>query len=543
MPYGTDLSKLIACYSTNADSVWIGSEEQNSGVSVNDFRNPVVYRLKTETGFFDWTVKVTTSEPGGKDESLRFTSFNIPGEGGMVGKDLNTIYIAVKDGTSLGSLVPTFTTNAEKVYVGTAEQTSGITANNFSRDVVYKFESDSGTNEITVKTFQFSLPALFISTQIPTSAINKENWAGGATAVLFDSMTGSIDILGVDDSAENIAVNEIKGRGNSTWGYPKKPYTIKLDKKESILGMPKDKRWNLLANWMDRTDMRNDIALELARRSPGLAWSSKGQFVEFVLNGKHNGNYYLCEHIKIAKDRVNITGYDEDEPAAPNEIGYLFELDTYFDEANKFRSAALNLPVNVKDPDVEGFDLTYIAGWFNALETKITSVNIAATNYKDYLDIDSFIDWYLVHEMTSIWEPNHPKSSYMYKDAESAADNKIHAGPCWDFDYDTFTPGKANSWIIKDAIWYKYLFKDPAFVARLKEKWNAQKSLYDDVAASYIDEMASKIKTSVSVDKGLWPCTSTVNGDEKMEFSDAVNRIKTSLQNKIAFMNTAIGKM
>ena len=538
MPFGTDLTQLTASYSTNALQVLVGSKEQSSGVTINDFSQPVTYRLKSSFGYNDWTVTVTLGPEPGKDPSLKFTSFTVQG-GGMVSSDGNTIMVAVKSGTNLTSLVPTFTTNADKVYVKTKEQVSGVTANDFSGNVVYKLESEAGINEITVRTIQLGLPALFIKTSAPASTITKDDWMGGTSAVLFDSGTGTVDILGAADDAESIAVNEIKGRGNTTWNYPKKPYTIKLAKKESILGMPKDKRWNLLANWMDRTNMRNDIAFQLARVSPGLDWTPNGRYVELFMNGEHKGNYYLCEHIKISKDRVNITGYDEEAPAPANEIGYLFELDTYFDEANRFRSS-LNLPVNVKDPDAEGFDLTYISGWFNALESKLKSANMASTDYKDYLDIDSFVDWFLVHEMTSIWEPNHPKSSYMYKNSELAADNKIHAGPCWDFDYDTFTPGKTNAWIIKDAIWYKYLFKDPAFVSRLKQKWAAQKSAYSNVAANYIDSVASMIRASVSVDKKMWPCTSTVNGDEQLGFSDAVARVKQSLQAKITFMDNAI---
>ncbi len=475
MPYGTDLSKLKAGFTTNAVSVTVGSVEQVSGVTENDFRNPVTYRLQSGLNYNDWTVNVTAATPGGKDESLKFTSFTIPGEGGMVGTDGNTMYIAVKAGTSLSALVPTFTTNADKVTVGSAEQTSGETANNFSNDVLYRLETATGYNEITVKTFQFGLPALFVNTPVATSSITKDDWVGGTTAVIFDSATGEVDLLGAKDDAEDKAVNQFKGRGNSTWGYAKKPYTIKLDKKESILGMPKDKRWNLLANWMDRTDMRNDIAFQLARVSPGLDWTPRGKHVELVLNWKHNGNYYLCEHIKIAEDRVNITAYDEKKPAPANEIGYLFELDTYFDEANKFRS------------------------------------------------------------------------SYMYKDSELADDSKIHAGPCWDYDYDTFTPGRSKSWVIKEGIWYKYLFKDPAFKARLKEKWNAQKSDYSAIASTYIDQLASQISSSVAVDKKMWPLSAheagKVNGDQNMSFDDAVKRMKTSLKTKIDFMNTAINNM
>ena len=73
--------------------------------------------------------------------------------------------------------------------------------------------------------------------------------------------------------------------------------------------MPKHKRWVLLANWMDRTLLRNDVAFEMARRV--MDWAPRGQFVELYLNGVHQGNYYLCEQIKVDKNRVNIDELDK----------------------------------------------------------------------------------------------------------------------------------------------------------------------------------------------------------------------------------------
>lgn len=439
--------------------------------------------------------------------------------------------VCVPAGTNLTNLVACFSTTADKVCIGETEQTSGSTANDFSSVVTYTLWKNKKYNNIKIKVYDFPLPVMWIETPGNAKITSKNTWMEGATAKLYSS--GTLTPLGV---------TQIKGRGNTTWGYPKNPYTIKLDKKAAILGMPKDKRWNLLANWMDRTDMRNDVALQLARVSPGLDWTSRGKFVELIMNGKHVGNYYLCEHIKIAEDRVNITAIDEDAAKAGDPVdltgGYLMEFDTYFDEANKFRSS-LNLPVNLKDPDwTTGFSKTYIQNWINGLEGKLTAVDISGTDYKDYLDIDSYIDWWFVHEMAKNGEPNHPKSSYMYKDKETATDNKIHAGPCWDFDWGTFTP--STSWNVKNAIWYSYLFKDPAFVARVKEKWNAQKAAYDAVASTYIDAVATEIKESVAADKTLWPCTSTVNGDKDLSFDDAVARLKSSLQAKIAWMDSQI---
>jgi len=441
------------------------------------------------------------------------------------------ISVCVPAGTDLTNLTATFsTTSADRVCVGGVEQVSGTTVNDYSSVVTFTLWKDKRHNDYKVKVYDNSLPTMWIETPDHADIRSKSTWMDGASVELYAD--GALVELKNPTS--------VRGRGNTTWECSKKPYTIKFDKKTAILGMPKDKRWNLLANWFDTTDMKNDVALQLGRVSPGLDWTPRGEYVELILNGRFLGNYYLCEHIKIAKDRVNITAIDEEAAGKGEAVdltgGYLLEFDKYYDEVNKFKSS-LNLPVNLKDPDwTTGFSITYIKDWINALEAKLTSDDISATDYQDYLDIDSYIDWWFVYELAGNHEPNTPKSSYMYIDKTSAYDNKIHAGPCWDFDLATFYSSSSSKWVLKNSIWYSYLFKDPAFVARAKEKWNAQKASYQAVADTYIDELAAEIKSSVERDKALWG-----KGFEGGKpFLSHVKGLKTSLSNKIQWMDGQI---
>ena len=138
-------------------------------------------------------------------------------------------------------------------------------------------------------------------------------------------------------------------RGNVSQKMPKKPFAVKLDSKSGVLGMPPHKRWVLLANWSDRTLMRNAIAFETAKYfqdnlSDGLLWNPSGQFVELVYNGVHVGNYYLCEQIKIDENRLDINEpYELPKPGKadkyngmPESYGYLLECDDAYDETVKF---------------------------------------------------------------------------------------------------------------------------------------------------------------------------------------------------------------
>lgn len=377
--------------------------------------------------------------------------------------------------------------------------------------------------------FYDQLPAVYLTTPNGVGIASKDNW-------LKDCY---LRIVNPDGSEDLAAGASFKGRGNSTWGYPKKPYAIKLDSKAAVLGMPKHKRWVLLANWMDRTLLRNSVAFEIARQT-GLEWTPRGTFVEVYLNGRHLGNYYLCEQIKVDKNRVNIA--EMESPDVEGEAvtgGYLMELDTYYDEVNKFRTSVCNLPVNIKEPDEDVLvpaQLNYIRNYMNRVEQVLYGSDFASSrSYTELLDVNSFIDWWLVHELTQNSEPNHPKSSYMHKDRSG----KLKAGPVWDFDWGTFTPAKNDGLRNKDAIWYGRLFQDPAFVAEVQQRWTALKPKFESIL-QFIDMQAGMIKESAEVNSRMWPIGQTVNGDEALSFDDAVKRLRQTYHNRIQTLDAAI---
>lgn len=103
-----------------------------------------------------------------------------------------------------------------------------------------------------------------------------------------------LQIWGENGPESEIMNLTIRGRGNSTWNYPKKPYAIKFSEKQAFLGMPKAKKWVMLANYRDRTLIRNAVAFEIARQTT-LSWTPLGRFADVILNNKFIGNYYICE--------------------------------------------------------------------------------------------------------------------------------------------------------------------------------------------------------------------------------------------------------
>ena len=259
--------------------------------------------------------------------------------------------------------------------------------------------------------------------------------------------------------------------------------------------------------------------------------------MEVVLNGTHLGNYYLCEQIKVDKNRVNVAELketDTEEPAISG--GYLGELDTYYDEINKFRSIHKNLPVNFKEPDEDVLNsqqMNWFCNYFNRIEDILYGAGEGS--YQDYIDVNSFIDWWLVHELTYNTEPNHPKSSYMHKDRNG----KLKAGPVWDFDWATFIPNIDN-FRVNNAIWYGKLFEDPTFVETAIQRWNTLKPGFQSIIP-FINEQAAYIRQSAIVDGNMWPINQDINGDEKMSFDAAVNRLREAYEERINELDRLIG--
>ena len=271
-------------------------------------------------------------------------------------------------------------------------------------------------------------------TNLPTVVINTK----GAQEVTSKEEELSSVVYIVSEEGKKLLATEktgVRGRGNASWNFPKKPYRLKFDEKQQLLDAPaKAKKWTLINNYGDKTLMRNILAFELSRRF-GFAYTPYCHPVDVVLNGEYRGCYQLCDQIEVNKNRVNITEMEPEDVTLPElSGGYLIEVDAYAStEASHFYST-LGTPVTIKSPDDEDIvnaQTRYITDYFNRMENAVFASNFAdpETGYRRYLDLDSFLKHFMVGEMSgntdTYW------SVYMTKDRES---DKFFTGPVWDFD-------------------------------------------------------------------------------------------------------------
>lgn len=458
----------------------------------------------------------------------QFTSFMINNSYAM---NLDKEFISVKlpYGTDVTSLRPEFEVSEGTVSVNGVEVKSYDTFD-FSSPIEFVITGNDGAKYSYIVSIAYSnLPVVYINTKDATPIVSKDEW-------LKDN---NIYITNAGEYSQLYNKSQIKGRGNTTWGYPKKPYAIKLDSKDDVLGMPKHKRWVLLANYVDKTCIRNSIAFEIAKMTDGLEWTPKGEHVDVVINGVFLGNYYLCEQIKIDDDRVNITEMESTDVDAESITGgYLLEIDKNFDEVNKFYSPIRNMPFMIKEPDEETLNaeqFAYIQNHITEVENALYGANSTTEGYLQYIDLDSFIDYWLVYELTGTGEPTHPKSVYMYKDRGG----KIHAGPVWDFDYFTFQP-YYNTWLINtNAVWNDRIINDPATLPVIKQRWNKNRDKLRNIA-SEIDRQYELIKESAEYNSQLWPLSLNVNRDDALSVKDAVVRMRNYYITKFEYMDNYI---
>ena len=348
----------------------------------------------------------------------------------------------------------------------------------------------------------------------------------------------------------------VRLRGNSTQKLPKKPFAIKLTEKQKILGMSSHKRWCLLANWLDRSMIRNLVGFAAAKATTqawkdgnideGIIWNPSGKSVELVFDGHHVGNYLLCEQIKIGGKRLNINDCYEDLqadalPSAYEDCGYLVEFDVMQDETYKGVTSR-GITWQLKDDVLPDDYAAKIRSKIQAIEDAIKGGNYAT--YSQLIDIPSFIDQWLIWELALNREYTEPRSIYGYI---NGGNDKLHAGPVWDFDRGTFqNPDKAyemgssrvkpwNAFLSSSSkvsrsggykedqqpcMWYPLLMDDADFVAAVQARWAVLKP-YLEAVTSEIERLGQENALSWQYESAMWPGTaSALNAGYPSGFSD-----------------------
>lgn len=401
------------------------------------------------------------------------------------------------------------------------------------------------------------IDSIIFGTNIPTIRIDIEDGAEVTSKTDYRNAIISVEGYGAYEDFESQPV-QIRGRGNATWGYPKKPYRLKFEKKQSLCGMKKAKSYVLLANQIDCSLMRNAISMQTARML-GMPFTNTIIPVNLIVNGTYRGSYNLTEKVGINSGSVDI---DE-------ETGIFWEIDSYFDEDYRFKSDIYNLPVMVKDPDIaeialiKGMNPEYLLTlWqvdFNTMERSVWTNEFYITNpdkerpdtgsdWTEYIDITSLANFLLVNDLAWNAEISYPKSTYLYKGAEG---DRYVMGPVWDFDWAYNFPERdaqthSHDYIFDDAErpgsrFFRALWSDGRLREAFKERFEYYRGEILPELLEYIDSYAAYIEVSALQNAERWPEAEfqgigTVYSSEQPK--KTVGDLKQWLLNRVDFIAT-----
>ena len=356
-----------------------------------------------------------------------------------------------------------------------------------------------------------TLPVLYVNTDDNQAIESKEEYLTGSCYFVGNGIEGAEDV----GSAEKPLVLQIKGRGNTTWEYHhKRPYRIKLDKKNSLYGMSKSKHYVLLAHADDWGSpcLKDEAGFELSRRL-GLPYTVRQKAVELVLNGQYQGLYFLAEKIRVDADHVNIVEQKDGE-TDPELItgGWLLEIDNIYGTNQVKIHESDQYPVMRVTPDtpeeLSAEQREYITTLLTTVNDAIYTEDKSSTEWEKYIDIDALARYYLVYEINHNPEAFHG-SCYFYKD--QGADSKFIFGPVWDFGNSfNFWDPAAPSFIMDHTAsgiqnhWIRELLKFPRLQEKIKEIWNEFYPTQYEGLTEYLIDFASAMQTAGENDYERW---------------------------------------
>ena len=363
----------------------------------------------------------------------------------------------------------------------------------------------------------------------------------------------------------------IEYRGNYSLSLPQKPYSFKLIDNagvsidSSLINMPAEHDWLLLAQYNDKSFSRNVISNDLFTQMGHYATRSK--YVDVVLDGEYQGIYLLSESIKRDSNRVDIPRLDTFEIIGQDVTGgYIFKVD-YWNSQDSWLSnySPIGFPgVDIhyvyhypKPDNIQPEQKTYIQNYVNNFESALYAPTFSdpAIGYPAFIKVESFIDYFIVNEVARNVD-GFKKSRYFHKDKDHANGDirKLVAGPVWDFDWawkDIGGGTDGSGWMYDNVDqdvnapgWYIRLLQDPNFANQLKCRYTNLRDNYLSQAMLFakIDSIANLVNESQEWHYTTWGHMGAATGTPEQQapsqtFAEEVQRLKDWITRRLAWLD------
>ena len=342
----------------------------------------------------------------------------------------------------------------------------------------------------------YGIPNVYVETEEGKAITSKKLYVSASFA-----MSGA---------GENIPETHlrIRGRGNSTWKWDKKPYKLSFDEPVSLFGLAPARSYALFASFADKSLMRGRIASVMAQEF-SFAYTPTQHFVNFYLNGVYQGVYGLGEHLEEGEGRVEIR-----HEMNARDCGFFVEVGGVESGVNvqgfDYFHAGLLKFVLIKSPDPEEITSEQFSYIRKTLQKADEAIK-AGENIEEYFDLTSLVDWLIMTEWTNNTDCAWRRSTYIQKDAGG----KLVMGPVWDFDlaFGNFSKDKAgfDIWVsfsedddYVGETWSTYLLQNPAFRYAFKTRFLELRDRVLQTALDEIDRGADLLSDSATLNFEKW---------------------------------------
>jgi hypothetical protein len=511
VPYGSDVTSLVPTITYTGKSI-----NPDSEVSQN-FSNQVAYTVTAEDDSTSvYTVSISKS---GLTGLSKLEVVKLPSKTSyLIGENLDFGDMVVK-GTYVDGSV-----KVEKTYsINKCDTFSSGT-----KSVIINLDNQTATFDISIENnlIDTGLPVVYIATDNRQPIDSEEVYINANMIIKYNYLIVNENTI------------RIRGRGHATWGYPKKPYKIKLDNEATLLGMGKDKNWELLANYCDKTLMRTSVGFKVSELL-NFPWTPKAKYVELVINGEYLGNYQLVEGITRGANRVDIP-----------KKGFLIEKDNYYLQEPVFFTTNRGYGYSFKNPEADDLtneQLSYIKNYINEFESILDSDKYADQDngHQKYIDVDSFVKWFLFQQIIANMDTN----VYLLK--SDSIDSKLFMGPVWDFEwsmgigwYYGSRPRPASYFVWRgDEFYYGKLIQYATFKDKLKQIWNENHQSIQKELLLYMDSKKKEIMKSQELNFKRWDILRSwisVGGEPLGTFEKEVDCDKQFFINHMMWLEMAI---
>lgn len=362
-----------------------------------------------------------------------------------------------------------------------------------------------------------TLPQLRIATKNAAPILDRENYVD-AKFVLTNpiSPTPTVTLNG-----------KIRGRGHSTWGMPKNPYKVQFSNDAAyaaatdFLGMKKQRNWALLADYFDRSLIRNKLAFSLGSSAvfrDGFKWNPSVQHLEVWLNDEYIGVYLLAEDIRIDPNRLAIRSMSKSVAAGEVDGGYIVEADVRLDcYAGSDFSLQHVTPRGLRfcqsrpdEGDITLPQLAYVKSLLDATEADLFAGRL------DGINLTSFVDYVLLHEFERVDDAQFLTSVFLWKDSATSpvpSDRRVNMGPIWDFDRSAGNNNMHEHWLPQGCFvvkpynpnWFVPLAANPEFVELAVARWKAKRPALERFVNASIDTYVRRLDGAQQRNFAKWP--------------------------------------